>query len=89
MSKQTVTIADQVLWQRTGDAMVLLDSASGNYFELNDSAQTIFSALVDSGNVDTAVTELTRQFEIDGAQARSDVQSLLEALAEAGLITLT
>ena len=86
MSDVRFVVPEHVLWQRTGDTMVLLDSNRGRYFELNDTACAAFLSLVECQDVTQAANRLIREFEVSERQAGNDVRALLDDLLANGLV---
>ncbi len=86
MSDGLISIPEHILYQRTGNAMVLLDSSKGQYFELNDTAACAFQALLDSPDLAAACNALTAEFDVSQNQAERDLKNLIEELTAAGLL---
>ena len=72
--------------QPAGTAMVLLDTQSGQYFELNASAAWMMDKLLD-GQLPAAVARSASQhFAVSAEAAEADLQDLLERLKEMALL---
>lgn len=70
-----------------GYGAVLLDTASGDYWELNPVGQQILDKVL-AGHPESAVSyALTHEYEITVAQAEQDLSALLASLTETGLLT--
>ncbi|WKX73961.1 lasso peptide biosynthesis PqqD family chaperone [Streptomyces sp. XD-27] len=67
---------------------VLLDGASGRYWQLNATAAAAFQALLDSGTVEEAAQRLTSTYDVDAARAREDVERLLARLIDAKVVQM-
>jgi hypothetical protein len=67
-----------------GDELILLDPTRGEMFGLNESGRRVWLDLDHSPDVLAAA--IAEEFAIEPARARADVELLLAALAEAGLI---
>jgi len=65
---------------------VLLDGRDGRYWQLNPSAAMIMRILAEGGDRKQAVGALLEQFDVDHDHALRDVDSLVDALTEAGLV---
>lgn len=65
---------------------VLLDTKSGDYWELNPTSATIVSALLDGGQAEEATHRLTEEFDVDAERAAADVGAVLRAMAAAGVV---
>ncbi|MFK7955105.1 MAG: lasso peptide biosynthesis PqqD family chaperone [Lysobacterales bacterium] len=88
MTSVEISIPEHVLYQRTGDAMVLLDSMNGQYFELNETAASAFEALLETQDPAAACVAVTKKFEVTQIQARQDIEILMKKLAAAGLLQI-
>ncbi|MEU0171090.1 lasso peptide biosynthesis PqqD family chaperone [Streptomyces iakyrus] len=76
---------DNVSTAETDYGTVLLDEQGGAYWELNPTATLVVRALLDGGDEADAAAALVREFDIDQAQARQDVETLVRELRESGL----
>jgi hypothetical protein len=65
---------------------VLLDQRAGRYWQLNPSAALIMRVLAEDGDRGRAAGALLEQFDVDPEDALRDVDSLVDALTEAGLV---
>ncbi|ATW49212.1 lasso peptide biosynthesis PqqD family chaperone [Streptomyces peucetius] len=65
---------------------VLLDTRTGEYWQMNPSAATAAQVLLDGGDADDAVRRVTDHFEVDTERAANDVRTLIEAMRSAGLV---
>ncbi|MEM6937335.1 MAG: lasso peptide biosynthesis PqqD family chaperone [Pseudomonadota bacterium] len=86
MTSSGYVLPDHVMCQRTGDAMVLLDTQKGQYFELNDTACAAFLNLLEGKTLTGAAERLVEEFDVTEAQALKDVETLLEDLLTSGLV---
>ncbi|MFF4399697.1 lasso peptide biosynthesis PqqD family chaperone [Streptomyces sp. NPDC001480] len=64
---------------------VLLDERTGAYWELNPTATLVVRTLLDGGEAADAAAALVREFDIDLAQALTDVETLVRQLRGAEL----
>jgi PqqD family protein of HPr-rel-A system len=69
-----------------GEEIVLLDTASGEYFGLNGTAALIWRQLGDGRTLEEIAADLERAYDVDEAQARADVETYVELLRERRLI---
>jgi PqqD family protein of HPr-rel-A system len=69
-----------------GDEIVLLDTASGEYFGLNGTAALIWRHLGEGRTLQEIAVDLERLYDVDEAQARADVETYVELLRERRLI---
>ncbi|MZF90611.1 lasso peptide biosynthesis PqqD family chaperone [Streptomyces sp. SID5643] len=76
---------DNVSTAETDYGTVLLDEQGGAYWELNPTATLVVRALLDGGAEADAAAALVREFDIDPAQARQDVETLVRELRASGL----
>lgn len=67
-----------------GDELILLDPARGEMFGLNESGRRVWLDLEHSP--DSVAAAIAEEFGIEPARARADVELLLAALTEAGLV---
>ncbi|UYQ62904.1 lasso peptide biosynthesis PqqD family chaperone [Streptomyces peucetius] len=65
---------------------VLLDTKTGEYWQMNPSAATAARALLDGGDTDDAVRRVTDHFEVDTERAADDVRALIAAMRSAGVV---
>ncbi|RSS76858.1 lasso peptide biosynthesis PqqD family chaperone [Streptomyces sp. WAC06614] len=65
---------------------VLLDTRSGGYWQLNPTSATIVGVLLDGGRAEDAVRRLTEEYDVDAERAAADVDTVLAAMAEAGVV---
>ncbi|MEX2534329.1 MAG: PqqD family protein [Trueperaceae bacterium] len=71
-----------VVMQRLGDSMVLVNLATDRILELNDTAATLFE-LISSGLDETEVeSRMVEIFDVDPIVVRSEMPSVLASLAE-------
>ncbi|MGW2638417.1 lasso peptide biosynthesis PqqD family chaperone [Streptomyces sp. NPDC001348] len=76
---------DNVSTAETDYGTVLLDERAGSYWELNPTATLVVRTLLDGGETADAAAALVREFDIDQAQARRDVETLVRELRASGL----
>jgi hypothetical protein len=65
---------------------VLLDSDSGEYFELNPSGSLALRSLLEAGSLDAATAAVTARYRVEATQARADIEALLVQLTDRGLL---
>ena len=75
-----------VVWQPLDDGVMLLDTAKGQYFELNPSGSRMFELLLRESSVAAVAERLLIEFDTDLAQLRPDLDALIEELEQAALI---
>lgn len=81
-----VTKSDQVLVQHLNDEMVLLNLDGEQYFSLDPIGASMWTALEENDDVETAVQQLLEEYEVDEATLRSDLSELMSKLLESGLL---
>jgi hypothetical protein len=86
MSAPTVSLRNGVVAQVFDREMVLLDVAAGSYFELNASGTAMLQSLLGGSSREQTIDAVCRQFEVDAARVTEDLDALLAALREAGLV---
>jgi len=82
----SVRLRDGVLAQTTLAHAVLLDSASGAYFELNPVGTRIVRCLIDGDRNDAIIDAIVAGFAVEPALASSDVQAFIDDLLQRGLL---
>lgn len=64
---------------------VLLDERAGDYWELNPTGTLVVNTLMGGGDEADAVAAVADEFDIDLAQAKRDVDALVQQLRASGL----
>ncbi|AZQ70206.1 lasso peptide biosynthesis PqqD family chaperone [Streptomyces luteoverticillatus] len=83
----TFTLRPEVSTARTENGTVLLDETTGRYWQLNDTAAFILSALMDGATTQEAAHRLHERHPVLPAeQAADDVASVIRALSTARLV---
>ena len=81
-----LSIPPQVMSRLVGDETVLLDIASGVYFGLDGVGKRIWESVAEGQNLAQTIAVITREFEVDEAQAQTDVIEFTNDLVERGLL---
>lgn len=81
-----IQLAEHVMVRRTGESMVLLDTESGQYYELNETAARILESMLEGDSADGICNRLAQSFEVDPDAVRADLGDLLEDLGQHGLL---
>lgn len=76
----------EVIWRPVEGRVVGLDLTSSRYFSLNPSAGVLWERLASEAEPEDLVEVLEREYGLDAAQARADVEAFLAELRDAGLI---
>lgn len=71
------------------DGLVLLDGRRGKYWQLNASASSTLSMLLDGKTIDDVVADLTRITDAPAERVRRDTEELLSGLLAARLVELS
>ena len=79
-------VSTDVLYQELGDEAMLLDLKTENYFGLNEVGRLIWKELAACGEIEGAIAGILMEYEVSEDQLRSDVDNLLEQLADRGLV---
>jgi len=78
--------AARVLHRRVGDDSVLLDPASGRYFELNSTGTRIWELLAAAPTRAELVAALAAEFEAPTVEIEADVEALVSELSARRLV---
>lgn len=70
----------------TDDGLVLLHQRTGRYWQLNPTGAAVLRSLLGGQSADGAAEELTARYQVDGSQAASDVEALVDGLRTARLL---
>lgn len=84
-SRRVVKGPDVLLQDLEGEA-VLLNLRNGQYYGLDENSYHMYKALTSSGSVQAALEALSREYEIEPDQLRSDLDGFLVHLLENGLL---
>lgn len=75
-----------VVAQAIGGEMVLLDTRSGRYYDLNASGTLMLEALLRSQSLAQAGAAVQARFAVSEAQVTADLHALIELLSARGLL---
>lgn len=78
-----------VEWREIDGEIVALEVASSTYIAANRSGGILWLRLKDGTTRDELVDELTTRYDVEPAQARTDVAGFLAALTARGLLEST
>lgn len=81
--------SDGIAWEVVEDEVVILDLSSSEYFGLNSTGTALWHALLEGASDDELIQTLLDTFDVDDAQARTDVTAFLSALRAHGLLEPT
>ena len=81
-----LTIPPQVMSRLVGEETVLLDLASGTYFGVDGVAQRIWELIAEGKSLGQTTAVIVSEFDVDEAQAETDVLAFVSELVERGLL---
>jgi len=89
VNEQTrVRVADNVFAREFDGEMVLVDLERGDYFGLNEVGARAWSKLVMGLSVGEIASSLVADYEVDRSALVVDLNHLIDALVERGLVVL-
>ncbi|MBE7191254.1 MAG: PqqD family protein [Gordonia polyisoprenivorans] len=77
-----------ITWTESDTGFVILDLAGSQYYSINDSAATIWPLITEGSDEEALAAALAGKWEIPLETARADVATLVDHLAERGLVTV-
>jgi hypothetical protein len=81
-----VRLSDDVVWRELDDKIVIIDSATNQYFGLSGAGGVMWRLLAEHGSTEAALAGLQDEFDADAEQLRADLDALVKDLAEKGLL---
>ncbi len=84
--KSNLIIPETVYFQQLDNEAVLLESVSGKYFSLNPIGAQAWNLLVEGNSLESVFQILMAEYEVEAERLQSDLLSLMEKLAEKGLV---
>ena len=79
-------IPESVYFQLVTDEAVILDTASGKYFGLDDVGTRMWQLLTEHGQIEPAYQALLQEYEVEAERLKADLLGLVDQLAAKGLI---
>jgi hypothetical protein len=79
-------IPDDVLTAHLDGETVLLNMATKRYFHLNGTGQRVWQLLESGSDVDAISASLCNDFDVDQETASAEVQLLLQAFEDLGVV---
>lgn len=73
---------DQVYWQFSDNVIVLKDSETGWFYQLNDVGTLIWELVDGAHTIDDIVREVLSEYDVTPEQAHADVMEFLENLRD-------
>jgi len=81
-----LSIPTQVMSRLVGEETVLLDLESGIYFGLDGVGKRIWESVAEGQSLGETATVIAAEFEVDEAQAQTDLIAFATDLVERGLL---
>jgi len=78
---------ERLLHRRSGDILVLVDTKSGEVFELNASAGMLFEQLRAGETLGQAAGAVGAKYQVDPDRVLRDASAFIEALRSQGLLS--
>jgi hypothetical protein len=85
---QVITVSPDALIQEVEGEAVILDLAQGQYFGLDEVGTRIWQLLQEHGSARAVFDQMLAEFDVEPERLEADLEELLEALADSGLVTL-
>lgn len=84
----TVKIADNALMQKVSDELVILDSISGQYYTLNETATNMLEQLKSGKTVEQTIAYMCSEYNVEEQEVHIDVSDMINNLLNKELIIL-
>ena len=72
------TASPNVVWSEVDNEVIVLDTSSGDFYSLNETATAVWKGLESNDSVDTIAARLSAKYGIDLARTAADVSALAE-----------
>ena len=86
MKETSYQINQELLSERIGDEMILVDPLSGQYFQLNEVATRMLELLLTETSVKDIISQLKEQFDAPADLLRNDLTDFMQSLEDKGLL---
>ena len=80
------SIPDDVVSRELDGELVVTSLSMGGFLRLDAVGRRIWTLLEEGTDLDGIIASLTREFEVDSAACRADVETFFDDLAERGLL---
>ena len=80
-------IAESAVFEKVGDEMVILNTADGHYYGLDEVGCNMLELLEAHADVELVVEHLAAQYDASADVLRTDLLALIEQLQNHGLVT--
>jgi hypothetical protein len=87
-SANLYTRTADVIEADVGGEVVLLHTQNWQYFEFDKVGAAIWNLLNEPASLESLVTTLLTQFEVDEARCRQETQIFLDQMVQQGLVTV-
>jgi hypothetical protein len=81
-----VRIPDDVVSRELDGELVVTSLSMGGFLRLDEVGRRIWTLLEEGHDTDAIIAALTREFEVEPAACRADLESFFDDLAERGLL---
>ena len=82
----TYVLPDNFTWKELKSGIVVLNLDSSDYYTLNDTASTIWRAVMDGCDDDAIAQRLTEEYDCPPDVARRDVREQMERFCDDGML---
>lgn len=86
--KQVITVSPDAVFQEVKGEAVILDLARGVYFGLDEVGTRIWQLVQAHGSGRAVFDQMLKEFDVEPERLEADLDDLLQALADSGLVTL-
>ncbi len=88
MPKKTAQVSSEAIAQEVSGETVILDLKSEQYFSLDTVGTRVWQLLQGSSHIEEIYQQLLEEYEVEPSRLRTDLEDLLTALEQEGLISL-
>jgi hypothetical protein len=81
-----VEIGDSIIYQKLNDESVILNLTTQDYYGLDDVGTSMWNLLVEKGDLESVVTQLSLVYEIDQQTLRGDLHNFVKQLIGSDLL---
>jgi hypothetical protein len=86
MIANRIVQAEDIIWRRIGDDIVVIKDDGQSTHILNKTAAIIWEICDGNCGIDEIATKLCERFDVSYEQARADVRETIEILTQAGIM---
>ena len=88
-ARRTLTLRPDVVYRMVDAEVVLLDSASSQYFSINGTGAVLWEALVAGADEEQLRARLLELYDVSAPTAEADVKAFVDALVRLGLLEIS